>query len=117
MMSYVSRSTIFLMQYQTTCVDVDHSDEPHVPSTVPARVAQLWITTDLFARSWCLTWIRLQMDLVVGGTTTEHIGHGRDGWLAVEDDRGWKCLVNVLFCSALGILSITSSISWRLYPQ
>lgn len=27
------------------------------------------------------------MDLVVGGTTTEHIGHGRDGWLAVEDDR------------------------------
>lgn len=81
MMSYVSRSTIFLMQYQTTCVDVDHSDEPHVPSTVPARVAQLWITTDLFARSWCLTWICLQMDLVVGESTTEQIGHGRDGWL------------------------------------
>ena len=70
------------MQYQTTCVDVDHSDEPHVPSTVPARVAEgMVLPTDLFARSWCLTWICLQMDLVVGKKTPEHIGHGRDGWL------------------------------------
>ena len=64
-----------------TCVDVGPSDEPLFLPHYLHGLAEIVLATDPFARSWCLTWIPFQMDLVVGESTTEHIGPGDDGWL------------------------------------